>query len=301
MSASPVVETAPTARPTPAPSAVSTSPEPAATAEWPPVRSWVLQLSNYKDNRLDEIAATSADLAVVDLARDGAEDYFTPAEIAAVRATGKVVLAHVDIGAIESQRPEWSDVDDHLKLGPAALWPGQTYIAYWDASWWDVVQRRVDQALAAGFDGIYLNKIMAYEEIPTDAAGTYREDLAEKMVELIARTSTYAKMRQSRFFIVAQNSPELRTYDGYLDAVDGLAIESLYVEATDRLCDAPSCEEKRRHALAIQTAGKIVLTIDYARQPGRVVTAMRQSRADGFVPYVTVPTLDTIRTPIGTR
>ena len=58
------------------------------------VRSWVYQLSSYQNNRLDQIAGSSFDLAVVDLARDGGGDYFTPGEVAALTSRGKLALAY---------------------------------------------------------------------------------------------------------------------------------------------------------------------------------------------------------------
>ena len=92
-----------------------------AAAKRANVRSWVYQLSGYQNNRLDQIAGSSFDLAVVDLARDGGGDYFTPGEVAALTSRGKVALAYFEIGAIEDYRPEWSQVPADLKLGPVQL------------------------------------------------------------------------------------------------------------------------------------------------------------------------------------
>ena len=55
--------------------------------------------------------------------------------------------------------------------------------------WWPIVQGRVDQAIAAGFDGAYLDMIVTYEEIPASAAGTESQRSASKMVDLIDQTS----------------------------------------------------------------------------------------------------------------
>ncbi len=211
----------PTSTPTPTP-----TPTPGGRV-WLDVSSWVYQLSGYRDDGLGEIAATRFDLAVVDLARDGGGDYFTPAEIAAVRATGKIVLAYFEIGAIENYRPEWSTIPQDLLLGPVSGWPGERYVKYWDERWWPVVSGRVDQAIRAGFDGAYLDMIVTYKEIPANAAGTNCADLAQKMVDLIARTSQYAKGIAPGFKIVPQNAPELYALPGYLGAIDGLGMEEL--------------------------------------------------------------------------
>ena len=262
---------------------------------WNTVGSWVYQLSNYQDNRLDQIAGSNFDLAVVDLARDGGGDYFGYGEIQAVRSTGKIVLAYFEIGAIEDYRPEWSLVPDDLKLGPVSGWPGEQYVKYWDERWWPIVQGRVDRAIAAGFDGAYLDMVVSYEEIPAGAAGTNRDDLASKMVDLIARVSTYAKSVAPGFRVVPQNCPELHTWPNYLPAVDGLGMEEMYFKATDRPCTQNWCAENRVNASALRAVGKLVLAIDYANLESNIASAYTQARAAAFVPYVSDRNLNVMR------
>ncbi len=280
---------------------VESTPTPAPGADdiWDSVDSWVYQLSGYQDDRLDQIAASAFDLAVIDLARDGNLDTFTRAEIRAVQDAGKVVLAYFEIGAIEEYRPEWPDVPNDLKLGAVSGWPSEQYVAYWDERWWPIVQGRGDQAIAAGFDGAYLDMIATYDEIAAESADTDREDLAQKMVDLIARLSVYAKEREPSFKMVPQNSPELHTYNGYLQAIDALGIEELYFLATDKACTRSWCYENQENAAAIRDAGKLVLTIDYADQDANITSAYEQSWAAGFVPYVSVRSLDVLRLNVG--
>lgn len=286
----------PTPEPTPRPTPVPGSGD---DGRWGNVETWVYQLSGYHNGGLDEIAASAFDLAVVDLARDGYTDYFTRDEISALQQEGKVVLAYFEIGAIENYRPEWPDVPDDLKLGTVSGWPGERYVKYWDERWWPVVKGRVDQALAAGFDGAYLDMIVTYEEIPANSAGTNRTDLARKMVALIERLSIYAKQVNADFKVVPQNSPELHVHDGYLDAIDGLGMEELYVLAMDRRCTAGWCYENRDNAADVAAAGKLVLTVDYANQQDNIDFAYQQSFAAGFVPYVSVRSLNIVRFNLG--
>ena len=259
---------------------------------WSDVKSWAYQLTGYPDGRLDQIANSSYDLVVIDLARDGTEDYFTRGEIAALQAAGKIVLAYFEIGAIENYRPEWNAIPDDLKLGPVAGWPDEQLVRYWDPRWWPIVQGRIDRALAADFDGAYLDMIVAYEEIPAAVSELDQDERARAMVDLLAQVAAYANARDPAFKIVPQNAPELHTRSGYLDAIDGLGMEELYFLATDTPCDADWCAENREAATAIRDAGKLVLTVDYARRPKNVEAAYTQSRADGFVPYVTNVELD---------
>jgi cysteinyl-tRNA synthetase len=282
-----------TASATPAqPTAV---PTPAAGAGWGSVSSWVYQLSGYPLGRLDQIAASGFDLAVVDLARDGCSDFFTRNEVWKLKAAGMIALAYFEIGAIEDYRPEWPLVPDSLKLGAVGGWPSEQYVKYWDDGWWPIVKGRIDQAIAAGFDGAYLDMVVTYEEIPADSAGTNRQDLAAKMVDLIARVAQYARSIDPSFKVVPQNSPELRSWPKYLPAVSGIGMEELYFLATDKPCSQSWCLENRANAAAIRQAGKLVLTIDYANVAANVATAYTSSRAAGFVPYVSVRNLDVMR------
>lgn len=273
---------------------------PCAATDWMNVKSWVYQLTNYSDGKLDELIAADFDLAVIDLARDGSDDFFTGNEIEALKKSGKITLAYFEIGAIEDFRPEWKSVPDDLKAGPVQGWENEQYVRFWDPRWWPIVQGRIDQAIGAGFDGAYLDLITAYEEIPN--TGLESEERAERMVDLIAKISKYAKSKQPDFKVVAQNCPELYTWSSwdpkpnqvYLDAIDGIAIESVFFLAHDKPAKMGWCQENRQNAIAIRATGKLALGVDYAKKPASIVEGYKKQRAIGFVPYVCVVALDKI-------
>jgi len=264
-------------------------------SDWENVKSWVYQLTEYQNNQLSQIADSNFDLAVIDLARDGSADFFTPEEITMVKNSGKIALSYFEIGAIENYRPEWPMVPEDLKLGPVSGWPGEQYVKYWDARWWPIVQGRIDQALEAGFDGAYLDMIVTYDEIPADSAGTNRDDLASKMVLLIEQISIYAKNLDPNFKIVPQNAPELYTWPGYLQSIDGLGMEEMYYIATDNPCNYDWCIENRSNASAIRAAGKLVISVDYTDITRNIGDAYTRARAASFVPYCTVVELNVLR------
>lgn len=268
------------------------------------ITTWAYQLQGYPDGRLDELARGPYQLAVVDLARDGHADYFTTAEIGALRRSGKRVLAYFEIGSIEDFRPEYPvirrDAPD-LVANEWPDWPGEYFVHYWDPRWWErVVRPRVDQALRAGFDGVYLDTPLAYEEISLAATqGRDRARLAAEMAALIVRISGYAKARRPGFLVVPQNSPELREQPGYTAAVDGIAMEELFYLAMDEPCTRPWCAENLAHTRALRDAGRFVLAVDYAVRPDHVTTACGRYRAERFAGTVTVRELDRLTAPCG--
>lgn len=254
-------------------------------------RSWTYQLQGYNKGKLDQLAAAKRDVVVIDLARDAQTKWFRADEIASLKASGSVVLAYFEIGSIEDFRPELATI---RKSAPDLLanrwseWPDETFVRYWDQRWWDLVVRpRIDQALAAGFDGVYLDTPLAYEELDLAyAGGRNRDQLASLMVDLIRRISDYGRAKRPGFAIVPQNSPELYTKPGYLSAIDALAMEELWYQATDIPCTESYCAENLAAARAVRAAGKPVFSVDYAKSASRVAAACKQSRAAGFVPYV---------------
>ncbi|MEU7872134.1 endo alpha-1,4 polygalactosaminidase [Dactylosporangium sp. NPDC049140] len=265
---------------------------------------WVYQLQGYDDDGLAAIARAPQRLAVIDLARDAGSNWFRPDEIAALRASGKRVLAYFEIGSVEKFRPEYPALAREagdLVLNRWEDWPDEYFVRYWDERWWDrVVRPRLDRALAAGFDGVYLDTPLAYEELDLGLApGWTRERLALAMVGLVDRIGRYARERRPGFWVVPQNSPELRRYPGYTDAIDGIGMEELFFRATDRPCTEDYCAENLADARALRDAGKLVLAVDYARRPAAVRDACTRYRTEGFLGTVTTRELDRVAAPCG--
>lgn len=262
----------------------------------------VYQLQNYQDDRLDALARAGFSLAVIDLARNAGSSYFTADEISRLKRSGTKVLAYFEIGSIENFRPDFAYLRQHdgdLFLNEWPSWPGEYFVRYWDPRWWNLaIKPRIDRALAAGFNGVYLDTPLAYDNLDLSLVpGEQRADLARKMVDLIARISSYGKAAKPGFLVFPQNSPELQQYPGYTKAIDGIGMESLFFVPTDIPCTDAYCTTDLDAARALRKAGKIVLAIDYANKPQNVAAACRRYREEHFIGYVGVAALNTIRPP----
>src|SRR6266545_4679019 len=224
-----------------APSSTAATPDLRSQPSRPAITRWVYQLQGYPNGRLDALARARAQVAVIDLARDAKSDFFRADETNALRRTGKVVLAYFEIGSIETFRPEYTQAGD-LIVNRWSDWPDEYFVRYWDPRWWDrVVRPRVDQAIRAGFDGVYLDTPLAYEELDLSLVpGESRDSLARKMVALIARISSYAKRQRAAVWVVPQNSPELRKYPGYTEALARAGHTVYGVDAQPRVLESLS-------------------------------------------------------------
>jgi cysteinyl-tRNA synthetase len=259
--------------------------------------SWIYQLSGYEDDSLDALVAAPHEAAVIDLARDGGEDYFSADEITALKDSGKTVYAYFTMGSIETYRPEYPAVaETDMVLNQWGDWPDEYFVKYWDQHWWDLVmQPRLDQAAAAGFDGVYLDVPNAYEEIDLALVpGETRESLAQKMVDLVIAAADHAG---DDLRILVQNSPELREYPGYIDAIDGIGIEELFFLNEDEPCNEDWCGENLDNTRAIRDAGKTILAVDYASEPEHVAEACEQYATEGFAGAVAGVDLDAVYAP----
>lgn len=124
---------------------------------------------------LGALAATDYDLLLVDLDIDGAPLTATDVARLKTKANGgtRLVLCYLSIGEAEDYRsywePGWSESPPSWLGEENPDWPGNYAVEYWDSKWRAIVLAMLDRVLAAGFDGVYLDRIDAYEQFESDA------------------------------------------------------------------------------------------------------------------------------------
>ncbi|MGB3294849.1 MAG: endo alpha-1,4 polygalactosaminidase [Phormidesmis sp.] len=223
------------------------------------VRTWVYQLQGLDGGPLDlrPLIDYPADLAVIDHSRDGSEaGAFSPDEIADLQRSGKRVLGYMAIGAADSdrfydQQPGDSHPFSHqrgrsLVAAENPDFPGTFYLRYWLSDWqaillgealpsWVQANRwpnssYLERILEAGFDGVYLDDIDAYQQFNEEGNGT-RPSAALEMLLLIQDISDQAKARHPEFLVFPQNGEAIfqdawenldENGDGQIDQSDRL-------------------------------------------------------------------------------
>ena len=122
---------------------------------------------------ISELAGTDYDLIIMDLFHDGRS--WTRAEIERLRlkANGgrRLLVCYMSIGEAESYRwywrPGWTVSPPSWLAGENPDWEGNFKVRYWDEDWKGIIFRRsgsyLEKVIAAGFDGVYLDIIDAFE------------------------------------------------------------------------------------------------------------------------------------------
>jgi cysteinyl-tRNA synthetase len=268
---------------------------------WERVRSWAYWLDTPD---LAQLGASRFDLLVIDPSADGsAAHMFTARQIAALRPTDpqRRVVAYLSLGQAESYRgywqrtwrpgqPDWLGEQD-------TIWPDNYWVQYWQSGWQKRVYRYLDAILAAGFDGVYLDRIDAYQE---DFAAGHEQD----MVQFVTNLARYARAHApggEDFGVIVQNAEGLAAdYPDYPALVTAIAREEVYVQATDLPTEQSERLQVQRDLDRFLRCGRLVLTVDYASQAELVCSASRLARARGYLPCVTDVRLDRLpRDPDG--
>jgi cysteinyl-tRNA synthetase len=240
------------------------------------------------------VARSSCSVFIVDFANDQGRP-FSRAEVAAMqrREDGgrRLVLAYLSIGEAENYRSYWRA--DWASSPPAWLsgenpdWPGNFYVRYWFEDWQKLIfgsdESYLDRLLAAGFDGVYLDRVDAYEH--------WRKERPEgelDMSSFVERLAGHARRRNAEFLVVPQNGERLLGREPYLAAIDGIGKEDLFFGSRDPDKPTPAGEQREslRWLALAQASDLPVLLIEYATDPPRREHILAQGSKLGFVTLI---------------
>lgn len=261
-----------------------------------PEDAWEVDNFLYQLQRAnaERIGGTAFDLVIASTQIAGSSPETVPA-LKESPGGDKAVLAYLSIGQAEDYRfywdPEWKTDPPSWLDEPDADWRGDYWVRYWDQGWKDIIfgspDAYLDQIIALGFDGIYLDRVDTYQ-FYEERDG--RTAAAREMADFVIELAEYARERRPGFGVFPQNAEQLGPmFDDYLETVTGIGIEDLYYGGTADHDPTPaSWTAEREGDLAVWVdAGKLVLTTDYTSKPEQISDAYQRSIDHGFVPYVT--------------
>ena len=139
--------------------------------------AYILQADSFakiKSAAVAQLKESGRDWIVLDAAFAG-DTPWERADLDAIRSgkAGRKVVAYISIGEAEDYRPywhpEWVSGGKITSAAPTWLgienpeWKGNYQVKYWNAEWKKLMLAAIDDAMASGFDGVYLDIVDGFE------------------------------------------------------------------------------------------------------------------------------------------
>ena len=276
------------------PASSSTEPAP----NWLGVNDFLYQLQRANAQRIGD---TPFDLVIASTAIAGN----SPDTIPALKQSSggdKIILAYMSIGQAEDYRyywqPDWRENPPDWLDASDPDWAGDYWVKYWDPDWQAIIygspESYLDRIIELGFDGVYLDRVDAYDYYEQKGRDTAARDMADFVIGL----AEYARQKQPGFGVFPQNAEELGImFPDYLETSTGVGVEDLYYGNPQDHTPSPADWTAQREEIldAWVSADKLVLTTDYTSRPEQITDAYERSRARSYVPYVTDRSLGRLR------
>ena len=238
------------------------------------------------------LSAQSFRAAVIDMDESG----LSASQVQTLQGQGKTLFTYLSIGEAEDYRDYWTDGNwDQNKpsfvLGENPDWAGNFSVKFWDPAWKSIMFERVDEAIALGYDGMYLDIVDAYEVAQVRAAYS-GSDIRQEMIAFVIALSEYAKAIDPNFKVIPQNAVGLLASNesnphvpntAYLNAIDGVGVEDLWYNDNNTSSWTSGDLEFLQNAI---NADKFVLATSYPTQDAKQEAFVTNALNAGFVPFV---------------
>jgi cysteinyl-tRNA synthetase len=258
----------------------SAAPADASKALLSRAQSWTYQLAG----NVAEIHSTNYDVAVVDW--DHVGNRATVERLKQKPGGGRrAVISYIAIGEAEVGRPYWNSCCASSKpswfTSKTQGWSGNYVTRFWQPGWKQIVFDRVQKIVAAGFDGIYLDRIDSWESMRGE-----NPNARAAMIQLVKEVASRARGARSDFAIIVQNGEELLTDSSYVASIDAIAKESLFYGVNGIGTRNPSgmIAESMSLLKRAKASGKDIFVIEYL-SGAQAEKTRPEIRAQGFVPF----------------
>lgn len=272
------------------------SPLPAmATGPLAGVQSWSYQLQNLD---IAAMAATDYDLIVIDYSRDGsARRALSATDVAALKVkpdgSRRIVLSYLSIGEAEDYRFYWQQSWGRQRpswlLAENPEWEGNYDVRFWASQWQSIIygspSSYLDQIISAGFDGVYLDRVDAFERNDSQMGRAQR---AAQMIAFVRNIASYARARVPGFVIVPQNAEELLADGSYRQTIDGLGKEDLLygVDHDEERNSNGEIRASLDYLGRLISTGKPVLLVEYLASPQTVAQVREEASILNMILFI---------------
>jgi cysteinyl-tRNA synthetase len=287
-----------------------------ASAESNPASfAYILQADSFaktKPAAVAKLKESGRDWIVLDATFAG-DTPWEQSDLDAIRSgkAGRKVVAYLSIGEAEDYRPywqpEWVSNGKRTAAAPVWLgienpeWKGNYQVKYWNAEWQKLTLTAIDDAMARGFDGVYLDIVdgfQTYEQGADDyldgrmnpeTKQTYRRDMVDWVKAITAR----ARTKNPAALVIPQNGSQLAAHKDFVEVISAQGIEDLFTNAK-KLQPASHTDEILGHLKTLASAKKPVLLIEYPKTPELHALSKELAKKNGLVWLVTERQLKTL-------
>ena len=224
---------------------------------------------------------------------------------------GRKVVAYLSIGEAEDYRPYWQSewVSNGKRTAAAPVWlgienldwKGNYQVKYWNADWQKLMLEAIDETMARGFDGVYLDIVDGFQTYEQGADGylddrinpetkqTYRRDMVDWVKAIAAR----ARAKNPAALVIPQNGSQLVVHKDFIEVINAQGIEDLFTNGK-KLQPASHTDEILDNLKLLASAKKPVLLIEYPKTPERHALSKRLAKENGLVWLMTDRQLKTL-------
>ena len=224
---------------------------------------------------------------------------------------GRKVVAYLSIGEAEDYRPYWQSewVSNGKRTAAAPVWlgienldwKGNYQVKYWNADWQKLMLEAIDETMARGFDGVYLDIVdgfQTYEQgsdgylddrINPETKQTYRRDMVDWVKAIAAR----ARAKNPAALVIPQNGSQLVVHKDFIEVINAQGIEDLFTNGK-KLQPASHTDEILGNLKLLASAKKPVLLIEYPKTRQGQALSKKLAKENGLVWLVTDRQLQTL-------
>jgi cysteinyl-tRNA synthetase len=270
--------------------------------------AYILQADSFAKTKaaaVERFAACGRDWVVIDSAFSEGTSW-ERVDLDAIRRgrPGRKVIAYISIGEAEDYRPywrkEWGGKGQRTAAAPAWLgaenpeWKGNYRVKYWQPDWQRLILPMMDSAMAAGFDGVYLDIVDGFEtfeqtgkesegnRVNPETKRSYRRDMVDWVKTIAARV----RAKNPNALVIPQNGSQLLSHVDFTAIISAIGIEDLFTNG-NKLQSKSGTAEVLSCLKPILDAKKPVLLIEYPKNPERQALSKRRASENGFVWLVT--------------
>ena len=277
--------------------------------------AYILQADSFaktKSSAVAQLKESGRDWIVLD-ATFADNTPWEQADLETIRSgkAGRKVVAYLSIGEAEDYRPYWQSewVSNGKRTAAAPVWlgienpewKGNYQVKYWNADWQKLMLPAIDDAMAHGFDGVYLDVVDGFETYEQGADGylddrmnpdtkqTYRRDMVDWVKAIAAR----ARAKNPAALVIPQNGSQLVVHKDFIEVINAQGIEDLFTNGK-KLQPASHTDEILGNLKLLASAKKPVLLIEYPKTHQGQALSKKLAEKNGLVWLVTDRQLKTL-------